>query len=99
MALEGRRQLKNYGDTSFPLYLPHILKLPGVSPGPQQLSECSWASPLSIASHETVPILLRDHTWGLVMSLLKNFFFGIAGKNYFACTLEMAIYGFTSEKL
>ena len=85
--------MKSYGDTSFPLYLPPISKLLGVSPAPQQLSEPSQVS------HETVMIRLRDHTWGPVMSVLQNFFLGIAGKNYFALTLEMATYGFASEKL
>ena len=66
--------MKSYGDTSFPLYLPPISKLLGVSPAPQQLSEPSRVS------HETVMIRLRDHTWGPVMSVLQNFFLGIAGK-------------------
>lgn len=68
---EGRRQLKSYGDTSIPLYLPPISKLHGVSPAPQQPSDPS----LSIASHETFPILLRDHIWGSAKSVLQIFFF------------------------
>lgn len=66
LAPKSRRQMKTYGDTFFPLYFPHILKLLGVSPAPQQLSEPSWARPLSIDSHETFLILLRDHTWALL---------------------------------
>lgn len=94
LAPEGRRHMKNCGDASFPLYLPPISKLLGVSVAPQQLSEPSQASPLSKVSCETLLTLLRDHTWGPVMPLLQNFFFGIADKNYFALTLEMATYGF-----
>lgn len=77
------------------MYLLPISKLHGVSPTPQQLSQ---DIPLSIA-HETILILLRDHSRGPVMSVLQNFFFGAAGKNYFALTLEMATFSFASEKL